>query len=212
VEKFGPGIIWINGKVIIILLPIALILLLWLVFGNLPRKAWNIELYPEGIRLLHGKQEDFIGWEALASLSLDYAQSKFLGIKGAAHKNLFLRTVDSKLYSLDGSRLDEFDRLVREIREQAFPFLYSRALETLNRSGRVSFGEVTLLQEGWLQLWNKAIPVHEISSVKLENGWLKINQKSLHYRQRADKIENLDVLVKILSEDVSSGNTSAAPA
>ena len=80
VEKFGPGIIWINAKVFLVLLPITVVLLLWLVFGNLPRKKWLVAVYPEGIQLVHGKQERYIAWQSLESLSMDYSQSRFLGI------------------------------------------------------------------------------------------------------------------------------------
>lgn len=212
VEKFGPGIIWINAKVFLLLLPIVLVLLLWLVFGSLPRKKWLVAIYPEGIRLMHGKQEEIIAWEALESLSMDYAQSQFLGIRGKPRRKLTLQTTDGESFSLDGQRLDEFESLVRQIREGAFPFLYAQATAALERAGRVSFGEVILLQEGWLQMDSKAIPLKEISSVKLEKGWLKITQKNKQYKQRADKIANLDVLVKLLSEKTNSNNTSSAPA
>ena len=212
VEKFGPGIIWINAKVFLVLLPIAVVLLLWLVFGNLPRKKWLVVLYPEGIQIVHGRQEKSIPWEALESLSMDYSQTRFLGIGGPTRKKLILQTVNGERFSLDGKRLDEFEALVRQIREGAFPFLYAQASATLERAGSVSFGEITLLQEGWLQIDRKAIPLTEISSVKLEKGWLKITQKNRQFKQRADKITNLDVLVKLLSEKTNSNNTSSAPA
>jgi len=212
VEKFGPGIIWINAKVFLVLLPIAVVLLLWLVFGNLPRKKWLVALYPEGIQIVHGKQEKFIPWEALESLSMDYSQTRFLGIGGSTRKKLILQTVNGERFSLDGKRLDEFEALVRQIREGAFPFLYAQASATLERAGSVSFGEITLLQEGWLQIDHKAVPLAEISSVKLEKGWLKITQKNRQFKQRADQITNLDVLVKLLSEKTNSNNTSSAPA
>jgi len=212
VENFGPGIIWINAKVFLVLLPITVVLLLWLVFGNLPRKKWLVALYPEGIQLVHGKQEKYIAWEALESLSMDYSQSRFLGIGGPARRKLTLKTTDGERFSLDGRRLDEFETLVRQIREGAFPFLYAQATATLERAGRVSFGEITLLQEGWLQIDSKAIPLEEITSLKLEKGWLKITQKNKQLKQRADQITNIDVLVKLLNEKTNSNNTSSAPA
>ena len=116
VEKFGPGIIWINAQVFLVLLPIAVVLLLWLVFGNLPRKKWLLTLYPEGIQIVHGKHEISIPWEALESLSMDYSQTRFLGIGGSTRKKLILQTVNGERFSLDGKRLDEFEALVRQIR------------------------------------------------------------------------------------------------
>lgn len=50
VGKFGPGIIWINAKVFLVLLPIAVVLLLWLVFGNLPRKNGLWRYTPKGYK------------------------------------------------------------------------------------------------------------------------------------------------------------------
>jgi hypothetical protein len=212
VEKFGTGIIWINAKVILVLLLIVLVLLLWLILGNLPRKRWLVTIYPEGIQLVHGKRERYIAWESLESLSMAYSSSRFLGIGGPARRKLTLQTVGGENFTLDGKRLDQFETLVRQIREGAFPILYTQASTTLERAGRVSFGAVTLLQEGWLQMDSKTIPLEEISSVKFDKGWLKVTRRNKQYKQRADQITNLDVLVKLLSEKTNLDNTTSAPA
>ena len=161
---------------------------------------------------MNGKQLRYIAWQSLESLSMAYSQSRFLGIGGPARRKLTLQTTDGERYFLDGRRLDEFEALVRQIREGAFLFLYAQATATLERAGRVSFGEITLLQEGWLQIDSKAIPLEEITSLKLEKGWLKVTQKNKQFKQRADKITNLDVLIKLLNEKTNSNNTSSAPA
>jgi hypothetical protein len=38
IAKFGLSILWVNGKIVLILLPFVLFLLFWLLFANLPRK------------------------------------------------------------------------------------------------------------------------------------------------------------------------------
>jgi len=208
IEEFGPAIIWINGKVFLILLPIALILLLWLFFSSFPVKKQSVKISSEGFYLQHGKKEKFYEWEDLESITLDYSQGSFLGIKGQVHKNLILRMHNGTIIKLD-ERFDEFEGLVREMREQAFPYLYGRAKISLNKTGTADFGVIKLLNEGILEFESKAIPLKEITSVKLENGWLKWTHKNnLRYKQRVERIENLDVLIKLIEEQASLSTLS----
>ena len=69
---------------------------------------------------MHGKQENsFIGKHL--KLSMDYSQTRFWGC-GSTRKKLITDGKWGKIF-LDGKRLDEFEALVRQIREHFLFFM-----------------------------------------------------------------------------------------
>jgi len=200
VAKYGLSILWINGKIAIIVLPFVLLVLLWLFFANLPRKKTSVFIFSEAIRRKHGKLDLILRWDSLESLRIHLSRAFFLGIPGRRREYVELSDAVGNKMALD-SRIDHFDELVNLVREKSFLALLTLAQEQLARTGVVSFGKQVSLGKDTLRIRRKALPSSQISSAGVNKGWLKIKtEKNNKFRIRVDKLNNPDVLLHLLDK------------
>ncbi|HOT53121.1 MAG TPA: hypothetical protein PLH68_03840, partial [Anaerolineaceae bacterium] len=73
VAKFGLSILWINGKILLILLPCLLLGLFYLFFANFPRKKTIIALTSDGIRKIVGGKSQVMRWDSLEKLRIKFS-------------------------------------------------------------------------------------------------------------------------------------------
>lgn len=200
VAKFGLSVLWINGKVAIILLPFILLALAWLFFGNLPRKKTSVLLSTDGILRKHGNQVLKLHWDSLETLRIHLSRAFFLGIPGRRRESIALTDAVGNKMVLD-ARMDRFEELVNLVREKAFPTLLMLAQEQLSRAGVVSFGKQLSLRQELLQVKHKTLAKEQISFARIEKGWLKLGTNAKKkFRIRVDKLVNLDVLLFLLDK------------
>ena len=199
-EKFGLSVLWINGKVFIILLPLVLLLLFWLFFANLPRKKTTISIFPDGIRKQHGSSDLKLRWDSLEKAKLVFSRASFLGIPGRRKEKMELIDAIGNKLAIE-ARMDRFEELVNRTREKAFPFLANFASEQLSKTGKLTFGKKIVLSQDTLTIGNSVLPLSQISSTQVEKGWLKLTtDKHRKQKIRVDRLENLDVLLHLLGE------------
>ena len=198
-EKFGLSVLWINGKVLLILLPFMLFLLFWLFFANLPRTKTAVSILPDGIRKKQGRRDLKIRWDSLEKIRMDLSRSYFLGIPGKRKEKLDLLDAVGNTLSID-ARMDRFEDLTNLVRQKAFQPLLNLAQDQLARTGKFRFGKKVMLEKDALSVGKAVLPLSQISSAQIENGWLKVKaEKRRKLKVRTDQVENLDVLMHLLS-------------
>lgn len=199
VAKFGLSILWINGKILLILLPCLLFGLFYLFFANFPRKKTTIALTSDGIRKIVGGKSQVMRWDSLEKLRIKFSQARFLGIPGRRREHVELIDAADNLIRID-RRIDHFHELVNLVRERSFSALLNLAQRQLSESGKVHFGRFVSLDQDTIQLRQVSLPRSEISSARVEKGWLKIKTlPKKQYKSRADQLDNLDVLLYLIS-------------
>ena len=199
VAKFGLPILWINGKTLLILLPCLLLGLFYLFFANFPRKKTIIALTSDGIRKIVGGKSQVMRWDSLEKLRIKFSQARFLGFPGRRREHVELIDAADNLMRID-RRIDHFHELVNLVRERSFSALLNLAQRQLSERGKVYFGRFVSLDRDAIQLRKVSLPRSEISLARVEKGWLKIKtQPKKQYKLRADQLDNLDVLLYLLS-------------
>jgi len=198
--RYGLSILWINGKLILILLPVVLVLLFWLLFANLPRKKTIISLSEDGIRTKNGRRDLKLRWDSLETLRFKFSRAFFLGIPGSRRERVELTDAVGNKLCFD-ARMDRFEELVNRIRERSFPALYQLSQERLSRAGKLAFGKQVSLSPDSLQIRKTSLPLTQIKSAAIEKGCLRI--KTINNRKkriRVDKLDNPDVLLHLLGK------------
>lgn len=200
VSKYGVSILWINGKIAIILLPFLLYLLFWLLLANIPRRKTTVILSADGIRKKTGKHDLRLRWDSLEFARMHLSRAFFLGIPSRKREQIALSDAVGNRMMLD-ARMDRFDDLVNLVREKSFPALLTLAQEQLSRGGAVSFGKQVSLEKDTLRIRREALPLNRILSVRVDKGWIKIKtEKKKKFRIRVDKLNNPDVLLHLLDK------------
>jgi len=200
VAKFGPSILWVNGKIVLILLPFVLVLLIWLLCSNLPRKKTFVSLSADGIRKKNGRQGMKLRWDSLETLRMNLSRASFLGIPGRRRERVELTDAVGDKLSFD-ARMDRFEELVNLVRQRSFPALHQLAQDRLSNSGTLSFGKQVRLSPDSLRIGKTTLPLNQINSAAIVKGWLRIKaENGLKTRVRVDKLDNPDVLLHLLDK------------
>ena len=200
IAKFGLSILWVNGKIVLILLPFVLFLLFWLLFANLPRKKTIVSLSADGIRKKSGGQDQKLRWDSLETLRMMLSRAYFLGIPGRRRERVVLTDAVGDKLTFD-ARMDRFDELVNLVRERSFPALYQLPQEQLSRAGTLSFGELVSLSPDSLRIRKTAFSLEQLKSAAINKGWLRIkSENGRKTRIRVDKLNNPDVLLHLLDK------------
>jgi hypothetical protein len=86
-----------------------------------------------------------------------------------------------------------FEDLTNLVRQKAFQPLLNLAQDQLARTGKFRFGKKVMLEKDALSVGKAVLPLSQISSAQIENGWLKVKaEKRRKLKVRTDQVENLD--------------------
>ncbi|MFO8036169.1 MAG: DUF6585 family protein [Anaerolineales bacterium] len=163
-----------------------------------------VKVYVRGI-IVHRppSRKRTLRWEEIAGLSTSTTKRSFLGWKSGLRHTLTLHPTQGPSIQLN-HRIKHLEDLIIILKKQVYPRLIKQLKEAFQANKDLHFGALSI-SKTYLSYQEKDIPWTYIQGITAANGYLIIRlSPQKHFEIPSEKIQNMELLVKLIKEEVQS--------
>lgn len=167
----------------------------------------GVDRYDKGLFRKAGFREGVWLWEETEGLDTQITKVKFGGSTIGLKINVLLKNGKDQRWTIK-NRYDRMDELITQIRLNVLPLLVKKAQRRLLRDETISFKKNLQASYQGLEIMGELKPWEDIEKALIENGQLKLYDKSnqkLLFKSDVQKIKHLDLLLHFLQKPPNQG-------
>lgn len=163
-----------------------------------------VEVYAKGI-IVHRppSRKKPLRWEEIAGISTSTTTNSFLGWKSRPQHELTIHPTQGPPLQLD-YKIKHLEDLITILKKQVYPRLISQLKKTFHANKELHFGALSI-SKNCLSYQEKEIPWNYIQGITAANGNLIIQlSPQKHFEIPTEKVQNMELLIKLIKEEVRS--------
>ena len=200
-ENFGIAAAESWGRPWFIAATIGLIPALLLMLRYLRAVRQSVTLHENGLRLRHiSSQQSILLWNKISGIATETIQNRLLDRRLSTRIRVTMYPTTGDSIQL-GARLRNLTNLTRGIKRRIYPRIYKEMRAKLSTEQWLYFGPLKINHETFHL--RRDIPWDQIKEIRVASGSLIIElNKRKRYRIPTAKIPNLELLLKLIDEEI----------